>query len=148
VSSGTTSGSLALLGSQSNIGLAIYARYWAWWVHSASLPPDFSELANAIEPVQAMKHLSYSACRNDLAFGIPKHPIMRLWGLIAQRSWARLVLDRLDALAHGSAATTHINAAGHVDDAAEHFKFLYAAVVHEFLWHMLQCVSCCGLILK
>ena len=52
-----------------------------------------------------------------------KQSIVRLWGLTAQRGWPRLILDRPDALAHGSAATTHGNAAGHVDDAAEHYNF-------------------------
>jgi hypothetical protein len=54
-----------------------------------------------------------------------KQSIMRFWDLTAQRGWACLILDRLDALVHGSAATTHGNAAGHVDDAAEHYNFLY-----------------------
>jgi hypothetical protein len=44
-------------------------------------------------------------------------------GLPAQRGWARLILDCLDALVRGSAATTHGEDAGHVDDAAGHYKF-------------------------
>ena len=80
----------------------------------------FYELANAIARVRALKHLSYFACRKDHAFEMHKQSIVRLWGLTAQRGWARLILDRLDALVHGSVATTHGNAAGHVDDAAEH----------------------------
>ena len=52
-----------------------------------------------------------------------KQSIVRLWGLTAQRGWARLILDHLDALVHGSAATTQGNAAGYVDDAAEHYNF-------------------------
>ena len=43
-----------------------------------------------------------------------KQSIVRLWGLI---------LDRPDALTHASAATTHGNTAGHVDDAAGHYDF-------------------------
>ena len=37
------------------------------------------------------------------SFEMHKQPIVRLWGLTAQRGWARIILDRLDALAHGSA---------------------------------------------
>ena len=54
-----------------------------------------------------------------------KQSIIRFWGLTAQRGWARLILDRLDALGHGSAATTHGNAAGRFDDAAGHYNFFY-----------------------
>ena len=85
--------------------------------------PAFYELANAIARVRALKHLSYFACRKDNAFEMHKQSIVRLWGLTAQRGLARLILDRLDALVHGSAATTQGNAAGYVDDAAEHYNF-------------------------
>jgi hypothetical protein len=84
------------------------------------LSPAFYELANDIARVRALKHLSYFAGRKDHAFEMHKQSIMRFWGLTAQRGWARLILGRLGALAHGSAATTHGNAAGHVDDTAEH----------------------------
>ena len=54
-----------------------------------------------------------------------KKYIIRFWRLTTQRGWAHLILDRLGALVHGSSATTHGNAAGHVDDAAEHYDFFY-----------------------
>ena len=89
------------------------------------LSPAFYELANAIARARALKHLSYFACRKDHAFEMHKQSIIRFWGLTAQRGWARLILDRLDALGHGSAATTHGNAAGRFDDAAGHYNFFY-----------------------
>ena len=49
-----------------------------------------------------------------------------LWGLTAQRSWARLVLGCLVAVVPGSAAPEHINAlpvVSMIDDAAEHSEF-------------------------
>jgi hypothetical protein len=85
------------------------------------LSPAFYELANAIARVRALKHLSYFACRKDRACEMHKQPIIRLQGLTAQRGWPCLIPDRLDALV--SAAPTHGNAAGHVDDAAENYNF-------------------------
>jgi hypothetical protein len=61
----------------------------------------------------------------DIMGEIQKQSIICLWGLTAQRGWARLIHDRLDALVHNSVAPTHGNAAGHVDDAAEHNNFFY-----------------------
>ena len=78
--------------------------------------------------MRTSKHLSYFACRKDLALIMHKLAIVRFWGLTAKRDWARLTLDRLDALAPGSAATTHGGAAGHIDDAAEHYNFFYPYV--------------------
>jgi hypothetical protein len=128
------------------------------------LSPAFCELANAIARVLTLKHLSYFACRKDHAFEMHKQSMMRFWRLTAQRGWARLILYRPDALAHCSAATMHGNASGHVDDAAENIKTSYtlatgtvpltapasagAVVVHEFLWCVFQCVSCCRISLN
>ena len=72
-----------------------------------------------------LKHLSYFACRKHHALEVHKRSILRLWSLTAQQGWARLILDRLDALAHGSAATTHEKAPGRFDDAAEHYNIIY-----------------------
>ena len=82
------------------------------------LSPAFCELA--------LKHLSYFACRKDHAFEMRKLSIVPLWGLTAQRGWARLILDRLDALVHDSAATTHGRASSHADDAAEHHNYFFS----------------------
>jgi hypothetical protein len=89
----------------------------------SELSPAFCELENAIARVRALKDLSYFACKKDHAIEMHKQPHHALLGSYSQRGWARLILDRLDALAHGSAATTRGNAAGHVGDAAEHYNF-------------------------
>ena len=74
------------------------------------LSPAFYEHANAIVRVRALKSLSYFACRKGHAFEMHMQSIIRLGGLTAQRGWVRLILNRLDALANGSAATTNENA--------------------------------------
>jgi hypothetical protein len=75
---------------------------------------------------RALKHLFYFACRKDHTFEIHKQSIMRFWSLTAQRGWARLILERLDALAHSSAATTYARkCCRSCGDAAEHYNFFY-----------------------
>jgi hypothetical protein len=87
------------------------------------LSPAFYELANAIERVRALTHLSYFACRKDHALEMNKQSAMRL------------ILGRLGALVRGSAATTHGNAAGNVDDTqVAASASAGAVVVHEFRW--------------
>ena len=81
---------------------------------SGDLYRQFSALEGILRPMEARTR------RKDHAFEMHKQSIVRLWGLTAQRGWAHLILDRLGALVHGSAATIHGNVAGHVDDAAEH----------------------------
>jgi hypothetical protein len=71
----------------------------------------FSELSPAFSSSQtpqckrllrvwALKYLSYFARRKDHAFEMHMQSLVRFWGLTAQRGWARLILLRLDAIAH------------------------------------------------
>ena len=75
-----------------------------------SLPPR--ALAKASSSYH--QHLTYFTCRKDLAITLRKQFIVYFWGITVQRGWARLILDRLGAPVHGSAASARENAAGHV----------------------------------
>jgi len=62
------------------------------------LSTDCYSLAYAIARVKAIKYLSYFDIKLQDALALHKQAVLRLWGLTAQRGWARLILNRLRGL--------------------------------------------------
>ena len=62
------------------------------------LSTDCYSLAYAIARVKATKYLSYFNIKPQGALALHKQAVLRLWGLTAQRGWARLILNRLRSL--------------------------------------------------
>ena len=62
------------------------------------LSTDCYSLAYAIARVKAIKYLSYFNIKPQDALALHKQAVLRLWGLTAQRGWARLILNRLRSL--------------------------------------------------
>ena len=59
------------------------------------LSADCYSLAYAISRVKATKYMSYFDIKPQDALALHKQAVLRLWGLTAQRGWARLILNRL-----------------------------------------------------
>jgi len=57
------------------------------------LSTDCYSLAYAIARVKAIKYLSYFDIKLQDALALHKQAVLRLWGLTAQRGWARLILN-------------------------------------------------------
>ena len=62
------------------------------------LSTDCYSFAYAAARVKAIKYLSYFDINLQDALALHKQDILRLWGLTAQRGWARLILNRLRGL--------------------------------------------------
>ena len=62
------------------------------------LSTDCYSLAYAMARVKAIKYLSYFDIKLQGALALHKQAVLRLWGLTAQRGWARLILNRLRGL--------------------------------------------------